>query len=128
MTSWDPSQAELVELLPRTGRGPKRDGVYALWLTLRVAQGLLLDPPIPERSARRRLAALEARFSSLTLPPPLRRALTATLLQLREEGPSGVALALNALVAPARETTGSEAAEAVLRAARAARQAVGPSR
>jgi hypothetical protein len=128
VTSWDPAQAELVELLPHTGRGPRREGVYALWLTLRVAQGLLLDPPIPERTSRRRLAALETRLSSLTLPPPLRRALTATLHQLKEEGPSGVALALQALVAPARETTGIEAAEAVLRAARAARQAAGPSR
>ncbi len=128
MSGWDPAELELVELLPRIGRGPKREGVYALWLTLRVAQALLLDPPIAERAARRRLGALEARLSSLTIPLPLRRALTAVLLQLREAGPQGVPVALSSLVAPARETAGIEAGDAVQRAARAARQAVSPSR
>ena len=52
MTGWDPAALELIALLPRTGRGPKRDGIYALWLTLRVAQDLLLDPPLPERMHR----------------------------------------------------------------------------
>ena len=128
MSAWDPAQVELVELLPRTGRGPRREGVYALWLTLRIAQDLLLEPPMPERAMRRRLAALESRLSSLTLPPPLRRALAAALLQLREDGAQGVPLALSALVAPARETAGNEAGEALQRAARAARQAATPSR
>jgi hypothetical protein len=128
VSAWDPAQVELVELLPRTGRGPKREGVFALWLTVRVAQDLLLDPPMPDRTARRRLLALESRLSSLTLPPPLRRALAGALLQLREEGATGVPLALGSLVAPARESTGSEAGEALQRAARAARQAVNPSR
>jgi hypothetical protein len=128
MSAWDPAQVELVELLPRTGRGPRRDGVYALWLTLRVAQDMLLDPPLPDRGVRRRLAALESRLSSLTLPPPLRRGLAGALLQLREEGAAGVPLTLGSLVAPARETTGQEAGEALQRAARAARQALSPSR
>jgi len=128
VSAWDPAQIDLVALLPRTGRGPRREGVYALWLTVRVAQDMLLDPPMPERAARRRLLALESRLSSLTLPPPLRRALAGALLQLREEGPVGVPLALGSLVAPARESAGNEAGEALQRAARAARQAVSPSR
>lgn len=128
MSTWDPAQVELVELLPRIGRGPRREGVFALWLTVRVAQDLLLDPPMPERTARRRLLALESRLSSLTLPPPLRRALAGALLQLRENGPAGVPLALGTLVAPARETAGNEAGEAIQRAARSARQTANPSR
>jgi hypothetical protein len=129
MREWNPAELELVTLLPRTGRGPRREGVYALWLLLRVAQDLLLDPPLADRAARRRLASLEARFSSLTLPPPLRRALTAALLHLREGGPQAVPVVLATLVAPARETTGDEAGEAIQRAARAARQsATVPSR
>jgi hypothetical protein len=129
MNGWDPAQLELVDLLPRTGRGPRREGVYALWLVLRVAQDLTLEPPLADRAVRRRLAGLEARLSSLTLPQPLRRALTATLQQLREGGASMVPMVLSTLVAPARETAGPEAGEAIQRAARAARQnAHSPSR
>jgi hypothetical protein len=129
VTGWDPAALELVELLPRTGRGPKREGIYALWLTLRVATDLRLDPPLPERTLRRRLAALDTRLSSLTLPPPLRRALTAALLQLRDGGAEAVPVVLSTLVAPARDSAGPDAGEALQRAARAARQATArPSR
>ena len=123
MSGWDPAQLELVHLLPRTGRGPRREGVYALWLVLRVAQDLLLEPPLADRAVRRRLSSLEIRLSSLTLPPPLRRALTAALQQVREGGARAVPLVLSTLVAPARETAGTEAGDAVQRAARSARQA-----
>ncbi len=124
MTGWDPAVLEIVQLLPGTGRGPRREGLYALWLTLRVCQDLLLEPPLPERACRRRLAALESRLSSLTVPPPLRRALVATLQQLKEEGRDAVPLILATLVAPVRETAGTEAAEALQRAARNARSVV----
>ena len=129
MSGWDPAAGELLALLPKLGRGPKREGIFALWLTVRVAQDMLLDPPLAERAVRRRIAALESRLSSLALPPPLRRALTAALHQLREEKAGGVPLALSALVAPARDVLGSEAAEALQHATRAARQKVAaPSR
>lgn len=121
MTAWDAGALELLEVLSGTVRGPRREGTYALWLILRVAEGYLLEPPIPERAARRRLAALEARLSSLTLPPPLRRALTAALTQLKDGAGAAVPGMLSALVAPARDTAGAEAAEAIQRAARAAR-------
>jgi len=122
VTPSEPPADDLLPLLARTVRGPRREGVYALWLTLRVAEGYLADPPLPERATRRRLAALETRLSSLTLPPPLRRALTAALIQLRERGGEGLPAVLAALVAPAREAAGAEAADAVQRATRAARQ------
>jgi hypothetical protein len=129
VTDWDPATLALVELLPRTGRGPKREGIYALWLTLRIARDLRLDPPFAERAMRRRLAALDSRLSSLTLPPPLRRALTAALLQLKDGGAEAVPVVLSTLVAPARDSAGADAGEAVQHAARAARLMVpGPSR
>ena len=106
MSGWDPDATSLLGLLPQTGRGPRREGIFALWLTVRVAQDLLRDPP-SERAHRRRLQALEHRLSSLTLPPPLRRALAAA----------------SQLVAPAREAGGAEAGEVMARAARAARMA-----
>jgi hypothetical protein len=128
VTGSDP-QVELLELLARTARGPRREGVYALWLILRVTTDYLADPPLPERATRRRLAALETRLSSLTMPPPLRRALSALLPELKDGGREVVPVVLSTLVAPARDSAGPEAAEAVQRAARAARLGVtAPSR
>jgi hypothetical protein len=124
MTDWDPAASALLSLLPQIGRGPKRGGIFALWLTIRVAQDLLLDPPPPERAQRRRVQALERRLSSLTMPPPLRRALSAATSQLRDVRPETAAQVLSQLVAPARETGGAEAGEAVALAARLARQVV----
>jgi hypothetical protein len=124
VNEWDPAATSLLALLPQTGRGPKRGGLFALWLTLRVAQDLLLDPPRPERAHRRRVQALERRLSSLTMPPPLRRALAAAVTQLREIGPDAVPQVLSQLIAPARDTGGAEAGEALALAVKQARQAV----
>ncbi len=121
MSNWDPSATELLTLLPQTGRGPRREGIFALWLTLRVAQDLLHDHPPSERAHRRRLQALEHRLSSLTIPPPLRRALAAAMSQLRAASPEVAAQVLSQLVAPARESGGPEAGDAMAQAARAAR-------
>lgn len=122
MNGWDPATSALLSLLPQTARGPKRGGIFALWLTLRVTQDLLLDPPPVERTHRRRVQALEQRLSSLTMPPPLRRALAAAVNQLREGRPETAAQVLSQLVAPARDTGGSEAGEALALAAKQARQ------
>lgn len=124
MNTWDGGALDLLRVLSGTVRGPRREGVYALWLTLRVAEGYLLVPPLPERAARRRVAALETRLSSLTLPPPLRRALTAALTQLKDGAADAVPGMLTALVAPARDTAGPEAGDAIQRAARLARSSL----
>lgn len=122
MNGMDDACLALLELLPRTGRGPKREGIFALWLVVRVAQDLVETPPA-DRPHRKRLAALEQRLSSLTVPPPLRRALAGALAQLRE-GPAAAAQVLAQLAAPAREAAGPDAASAVESAARAARLAL----
>lgn len=124
MTEWDPSATSLIGLLATTARGPRREGIFALWLTVRVAQDLVRDVPPSERAHRRRLQALEHRLSSLTIPPPLRRALVAAISQLKETRPETAAQVLSQLVAPARDTGGAEAGEALAQAARAARAAV----
>ena len=112
----------LLGLLPEIGRGPRREGVFALWLTLRVAQDFHLDPPLSDRLVRRRITALGSRLSSLTLPAPLRRALHATVLQLASARAEEIPGILSQLVAPAREGAGAEAAEAIGQAVQAARQ------
>lgn len=124
MSGMDPVSTELVRLLAATNRGPRREGLFALWLTVRVTQDLLLDPPCPERAQRRRIAALEHRLSTLTLPPPLRRALGTALLQLRTPQPETAAQVLSLLTAPVRDGIGPDAAEVVAAAARAARARV----
>ena len=124
MNGWDPAATALLSLLTQTGRGPKRGGIFALWLTLRVAQDLLLDPPPIDRAHRRRVQALERRLSSLSMPPPLRRALAAAVSQLRDVRPDTIPQVLSQLVAPARETGGAEAGEALALAVKQARQAV----
>ena len=122
MEGWDQAATALLRLLPQTGRGPKRGGIFALWLTLRVAQDLLLDPPIGERAQRRRIQALEHRLSSITMAPPLRRALAGAVNQLKDLRPESAAQVLSLLTAPAREVGGAEAGEAIALAARQARQ------
>jgi hypothetical protein len=124
MNGWDPAATALLRLLPQTGRGPKRGGIFALWLTLRLAQDLLLDPPPAERPHRRRVQALERRLTSLAMPAPLRRALVAALSQLRDVRPETAAQVLSQLVAPAREASGMEAGEAIAQAARSARHSL----
>jgi hypothetical protein len=119
---WDSASAELVRLLARTARGPKREGIYALWLTVRVTQDLMATPPVAERAQRRRVQALEHRLATLTLPPQLRRALAAALLQLRNPRPDTAADVLAQLAAPARDGAGSEAGDVLATAAKAARE------
>jgi hypothetical protein len=124
MTLHTPAGSALVRLMNETPRGPRREGLFALWLTLRVAEDLLLVPPHPERAIRRRVAALEQRLSSLTLPAPLRRALAAAIAELKSPGREQAALVLQQLVPPAREAIGVEAGDALAKAARTARAAV----
>ncbi len=121
MTLHTPAGSALVRMMNEAPRGPRREGLFALWLTLRVAEDLLLVPPHPERAMRRRVAALEQRLSSLTLPEPLRRALAAAIAELKSPVREQAALVLQQLVPPARETIGVEAGEALAKAARTAR-------
>ena len=120
MSAMSPTHT-LLALLPRTGRGPRREGIFALWLTVRVAEDQAVLAPAGERAHKRRLTALEHRLSSLTMPPPLRRALASAIVQLRDGQAATAPLVLAQLVAPAREAAGAEAGEAIAAAAKAAR-------
>lgn len=121
MSGWDPACLELVRLLAGTARGPRREGLFALWLTVRVTQDLQLVPPPLERAHKRRVAALEHRLATLTLPPQLRRALTAALIQLKNPKPETAADVLSLLTAPVRDGVGTDAGDVIAAAGRAAR-------
>jgi hypothetical protein len=111
----------LLELLALSARGPRREGLFAVWLTARVALDQGMDPPLPERAQRRRIEALERRLARLSLAPPLKRALAGTLALLRDPGTRPAAMALQQLTAPVRETLGAEAGEVIAKAVRAVR-------
>jgi hypothetical protein len=112
----------IITALAAEARGPKRNGLFALWLVTRTAEALLPPDPVSPRGHRRRVELLQRRLASLSVPTPLRRALSAALRQVGEGSPHGCALALHQLVAPARETVGERAAAALAAAAARARQ------
>ena len=116
-----PAEERLVTLIAEAVRGPQREGLFALWLVVRAAEGLLPPAPVSTKNHRRRLQALETRLGSLALPAPLKRALVAARQHLETATPSAAASVLSQLTAPAREVLGSEAGEAVTVAARAAK-------
>jgi hypothetical protein len=116
-----PVEDRLVALVAEARRGPRRDGLYALWLVVRSAEGCLPPAPVSRRNHRRRLQALESRLGGLALPAPLRRAFTTARHHLEPGTAAAAAIVLSELIAPAREVLGPEAADAVTTAARAAK-------
>ena len=116
-----PAEERLVTLIAEAARGPQREGLFALWLIVRAAEGLLPPTPVSAKNHRRRLQALETRLGSLALPAPLKRALVAARQHFETATPGAAALVLSQLTAPARDVLGAEAADAVSVAARAAK-------
>ena len=116
-----PAEERLIGLVAESVRGPKRNGLFALWLVVRLAEGLLPPRPLSGKNHRRRLQALEARLGGLALPGPLKRAFAAARQHLEPATPAAAAMVLSQLVAPAREVLGAEAGEAVAVAVRTAR-------
>ncbi|HEX9166500.1 MAG TPA: hypothetical protein VF862_11365 [Gemmatimonadales bacterium] len=121
MTRGEEPCLALLRLLAGTARGPKRDAAFALWLTARVAEDMMTAGDLSERAQRRRVAALEKRVSSLSLPPSFRRALAAGLAHMRDPRPEAAQAALTQLAAPVGDTLGAEAAGAVQRLVRGVR-------
>jgi hypothetical protein len=121
MTDRASPAVRLTELLAHAARGPKREGLFAVWLVLRAAEDGALDPPLPPKLRVRQLEALRNRLATLTLPAPVRRGVTSALALLDDATPGASATALNQLTAPTREALGAEAADAVAAAARAVR-------
>ncbi|HET8633707.1 MAG TPA: hypothetical protein VFL88_06140 [Gemmatimonadales bacterium] len=120
-TTPQPARAEdqLLELVAGSARGPRRDGLFALWLLLRVLQDMRREP-YADRLQRRRVAALERRLASVTLPAPFRRAVTSAMAALATPATANPAVILAQLVAPVRESVNVEAGE-LLEALRAKR-------
>jgi hypothetical protein len=117
-TDWSAPLLTLLGLQRQFERGPKREGAFALWLTVRVAIDVGTYAGLSDKSDRRRVALLGQRLAPLAVPRPLSRGLVAALGHLEGATRAGARVALAQLVAPARDALGSEAAEAVAQAAR----------
>jgi hypothetical protein len=117
----------LLEALASSARGPKRNGVFALWMFLRACEGVLPPDNLSLQAHRRRVQGLERRLSSLSVPAPLRRALSSGVREIGDGSSVGAGIALSRLVAPVRETLGSEVAEIIGVAGRLARAAAEPT-
>lgn len=118
LEEWLQVEDRLIAEMADAARGPKRNGLFALWLFVRLCGGRLPAQPVSDRTHRKRLDNVQRRLSSLSLPAPIRRAMTASLEDLRHS--DSVSVSLRQLVAPARETLGPGAAEAMALAAKIA--------
>ncbi len=117
------AENRLIQRLQGAVRGPKRNGLFALWLVLRACEGILHPNPLSGRVHRRRLEHLERRLSSLSLQPSLRRALAGSIRELAEGTDEAAVTALRLLVAPAREAIGDPIGDTIALAARTAKGA-----
>jgi hypothetical protein len=114
------AEDRLIAQLQNEIRGPTQNGIFALWLFLRVCDGILAPDPLSNRARKRRLEALERRLSSLSLQPLLRRTLLGTLRELSPATADSVVTSLQLLAKPARDSLGPGAGEAIALALRAA--------
>lgn len=119
MTALSPLSRSLTELMAGAPRGPRREGLFALWLTTRLIEDLAA--PTVDRTFRRRVALLEKRLSSLGLSQTMRRGIATTLAMLKAPDRPDPATLLSQLAAPVREGVGPDVAEIVTKAARGLR-------
>lgn len=111
----------LLDAMQSCARGPRQNGLFALWLFVRQCEDSLPPRALSDHARGGRFAALEQRLSSLSLPSPLRRALPASIREMQTGKADRVVIALQQLAAPAREAVGAPIGEALVQAARTAR-------
>ncbi|MDH3455198.1 MAG: hypothetical protein OER90_00025 [Gemmatimonadota bacterium] len=118
------AQDRLLADMAEAARGPKRNGLFALWLLIRQCEGALPPAPLSDTAQARRLDGLERRLASLSLPAPLRRAFPGSVRELKTTHPNRVVVALRQMAAPTREALGATAGDIVLFASRASQRAM----
>jgi hypothetical protein len=117
------TEQRLVAALAAEARGPRRNGIFAVWLFTRVAEAILPPDPLSVKAHRARVDALQRRLSFIALPAPLRRGMAGALRVVHDGTARAAVLALHQLVAPAQESLGAGPAEALAQAVARARRA-----
>lgn len=120
----DATEEKLLEAMEAIGRGPRQNGLFALWLFVRQCAGALPPNTLSDQVSAARLRHLERRLSSLSLPSPLRRALPGSLAELETHDRDRVPVALLQLAAPTRDAIGRNVGDILSHAARRARRVV----
>ena len=123
MNPWDAPEAALLAILPSSAGARTRRRVRPVADAAR-GPGSCSSPRWPSEPTAGECRRSSVGFPALRCRPPLRRALAAALSQLREGQPEAAAQALTQMVAPARDTSGPEAGDAIALAAKLARQAL----
>lgn len=113
MSGEHPALDRLLEIQVGLPRGPSRNGALAIWLVARVAWDIGRGDDASSRGERRRLELLAHRLKPLVMPAPLERGLVTALGHLDAATPAAARVALSQLVAPAHETIGAAAGEAL---------------
>jgi hypothetical protein len=109
-------ERELCEMFANAAHGPRRNGLFAVWLILRVSGDAIAESGLSERARRRRSEALARRLASLNLPDALRSSVRETAELTTLQSLNVVPDALRDLIPTVRDTLGVRAA-AVLTAA-----------
>lgn len=122
------AEDRLLEAMATMSRGPRQNGLFALWLFVRQCAGILPPYALSERAFSKQLRRFERRLSSLSLPAPLRRTLPGSIAELASREAQRVPIALQQLAAPARESLGKTAGDIMSHAARRARRAADTER
>ena len=115
-------ERSLCELFTAAARGPKRNGLFALWLLLRVAGDLFPPHAVSERAHKRRSDALVKRLTSLTLPGHLRGPLREAARAIADGSRSSVGQTFETLLPPVREALGPPTAGVLADAIRQSKQ------
>ncbi len=113
--SYGDVEREMIDLLASSSRGPRRNGVYCLWLFLR-ACGELDSRDAASAKAHRKLNALKGRLRSLSLPPGFKKAIAGALQTLETPTIGSAGATLSQLVVPSLETIGKDAGSVVRQA------------
>lgn len=112
--------AGLIAQLSYSERGPQRNGVFALWLVVNTCTGILGNHSVQGKNQRKRVVALRKRLSSLSLPVPLRKAISVALHDLSPDSQGSASTALEQLVVSARETVNADCGKLIEAAAQRA--------
>lgn len=114
----------LIDQLASAARGPKREGLFALWLVARTAADAAEQFAVEPLIWCARHEALVHRLQSLALSAPLRRALATAMSTLQSPTAANGLLVLSQLTAPVRDVLGDAPADALTAAVSAARVVV----
>ena len=115
MTRLRDIQDRLIRRLAESERGPGRNALFALWLTVKACEDFLPPDPVPLRTRRKHMEALSRRITSLSMPADFKRCLTGTIRAMAEADWTQLPRLIHTLAGSAREGIGKETGSLIAR-------------